>query len=73
MHAGRQGVADLTHLHCKLGVFPLVGVRIERAASQVGLQVVEDDFVSRDDHPTRQTHEPPVLNVDSTVWICGGK
>ena len=59
-------VADLI---CKLSVFALVGVWVEGAAAQVGLEVVEDDLVPRYDHPTHQTQESPVLDVDSTIWI----
>ena len=56
-------------LHPKLGILALISVGVEGAAAQVGLEVAEDDLVPRDHHPTRQTHEPPVLDVDSTVWI----
>ena len=61
--------AVLAHLHCKLCIFPLIGMWVKRAASQVSLEVAEDDLVSWYNHPTHQTHEPPVLDIDTPIRI----
>ena len=61
----------MVYLHCKLCKFTLLTVRIEGAASQVCLEVIENDFVSWDNHSTCQRHKPPVLSIDATIWILG--
>ena len=47
----------------------LFAFRIGAAATKVRLQVVENGLIPRDNYSTHQTQEPPVLDVDSTIWV----
>ena len=59
-------MADLCDKLCELA---LLRVGVDGAASQVSLEIVEDDFVAGDHHPTQESEETPVLSVDATIGV----
>ena len=65
----RTSKLEVANLQGKLGVFPFLCVRLHSTPSQVNLEVPEDDSVPRNDHSANQAQEPPVLDVDTTVWL----